>query len=139
MTNRPTLTSGMTPFPYSVTPEAPVGDAHRLMAEHRVRHLPVVSNHEIVGMITPRDIETASLRVGMADGLSVSDCCSRDVYVVDMEEPIETVLRTLAERRISSAIVTRRGRLAGVFTTVDVCRCFGEYLALMHPAGDDAA
>lgn len=139
MNNPPTLTSSMTPFPYSVAPESPVSEAHRLMAEHGVRHLPVVSDHDIVGMITPGDIETASLRAGPTDGLSVSDCCSRDVYVVDMEEPIEDVLLTLAERRISSAIVTRRGRLAGVFTTVDACQSFGDYLKKIHPSGNDAA
>lgn len=139
MTNPPTLTSSMTPFPYSVAPESPVSEAHRMMAEHGVRHLPVVSDHEIVGMITPRDIETASLRTGGAEGLLVSACCSSDVYIVDMEEPIENVLLTIAERRISSAIVTRRGRLAGVFTTVDACRSFGDYLKQIYPSGNDAA
>jgi len=34
----------------------------------------------------------------------------------------------MAERRIGSAIVTRKGEIAGLFTATDACRCFAEHL-----------
>jgi CBS domain-containing protein len=34
----------------------------------------------------------------------------------------------MAEHRIGCAVVTRRGKLAGVFTSNDACRGFADYL-----------
>ena len=61
--------------------------------------------------------------------------------MVDLNEPLETVLLTMAERHIGSALVTRQGRLAGVFTAVDACRTFGEYIRenFPRPDGDESA
>lgn len=40
----------------SVTPQDTVDECMRLMTEHRVRHLPVMSNGEVVGMISLGDL-----------------------------------------------------------------------------------
>ena len=40
----------------SVTPEHSVADCMRLMTEHRVRHLPVLQNTELVGIISIGDL-----------------------------------------------------------------------------------
>lgn len=132
----PTLKKAMTPFPYSVAPEAPLEQAIRLMEEHSVHHLPVVADHRIVGIITPYNIMTA-LMTGRHDAnLLVSDCYVTDAYVVDFDEPMDKVLLTMAEKHIGSAIVTRHGILAGLFTAVDACRSFGEFLSDNFPHGD---
>lgn len=140
----PSLKQAMTPFPYSVERSAPLVEARQVMDQHKVRHLPVTDGHELVGIVTDRDLRSA-LAVPMsrkiASNLTVKDLYIADAYVVDLEEPIETVLLTMAERQIGSALVTRRGRLAGVFTAVDACRSFGEYIqeTFPRPDGDEAA
>ena len=141
MTLPPTLKAAMTPFPYSVPPEASLDEATEVMREHEVRHLPVVEDHRIVGIVTRHDIEAARSLGRKSKRLRVEDCRESDVYVVDLNEPIDSVLLTMAERRIDSAIVTRQGRLAGVFTAVDACHSFGEYLSqkFPHGEGDDGA
>ncbi len=53
----PLFKSVMTPFPYSIELKAPLGEARKLMLEHKVRHLPVTSHHELKGLITDRDIK----------------------------------------------------------------------------------
>jgi acetoin utilization protein AcuB len=62
-----------------------------------------------------------------------------DPYIVDLHEPLDNVLITMAERHIGSAIVTRAGKLVGMFTAVDACRCFGTFLREHFPRveGDD--
>jgi acetoin utilization protein AcuB len=62
-------------------------------------------------------------------------------YIVDLNERLDVVLQNMADRHIGSALVTRQGKLAGVFTTTDVCRAFVEYLRdPFRPVdGDDAA
>jgi acetoin utilization protein AcuB len=141
MTSIPSLKAAMTPFPYSVSPTSPAADAETLMDEHNVHHLPVVENHQIIGIVTPHDIVAARNARQPDARLAVRDCYAHGAYVVELDEPLERVLMTMAERQIGSAVVTRHGRLAGVFTTVDVCRCFGQYLAdnFPHDDGDAAA
>ena len=134
----------MTLFPYSIERSAPLEQARELMDEHDVRHLPVTDAHELVGIITDRDIRSAlSLRLGrkVVSALTVGDVYVPKAYTVDLNEPIENVLLTMAEKHIGSALVTRKGRLAGVFTAVDACRCFGEYIRqnFPRPDGDEAA
>lgn len=54
----------MTPLVRTITPEAPISDAARLMLEHKIGCLPVVSeerDREIVGLITETDILKAFL------------------------------------------------------------------------------
>lgn len=112
-----------------------------MLAEHKIHHLPVTDKHDVVAIVTSQDLMSAASGKRRRHRLRVKDVCVKDIYVVDLNEPIENVLITMAERHIGSAIVTRQSRLAGVFTWVDACRCFGEYLrANMAPTdGDDAA
>lgn len=143
MKKPPNLPQVMTPFPYSVTLDASFDQASDLMGHHNVRHLPVTDGHTVVGVITDRDL-TSAMQVHEQSGnvgeLSVRDLYIPDPYVVSVDEPLDNVLLTMAERHIGSAIVTKAGKLVGMFTTVDVCRSFGEYLReLQGSDGDDAA
>ena len=45
----------------------------------------------------------------------------------------------MAIHRIGSAVVTRRGKLAGVFTTNDACGAFADYLEDVVAIDDDGA
>ncbi len=140
----PSLKTVMTPFPYSVAATAPLREAQEIMEEHGVRHLPVTDGHSLAGIVTSRDIATTSAAAAnqaRLDALTVKDAYVEDVYAVDLNEPLDNVLMTMADRHIGSAIVTRRGKLAGVFTTLDACRAFGQYLQenFPHPQGDDVA
>jgi CBS domain-containing protein len=40
----------------TVSPQQPVGDCLRLMTEHRVRHLPVLENEQLVGLVSIGDL-----------------------------------------------------------------------------------
>jgi CBS domain-containing protein len=66
----------------------------------------------------------------------------KDCYIVDLATPLAAVLRHMAEHRIGSAVVTRRDKLAGVFTATDACRAFADYLedvAALDDGEHDAA
>ena len=70
--------------------------------------------------------------------------CSRarveGCYTGELATPLVIVLRHMAEHRLGSALVTRRGKLAGVFTVTDACRAFADYLDGGPPGeGDDDA
>jgi acetoin utilization protein AcuB len=140
----PSLASAMTPFPYSIALDAKLEDAEKLMKEHDIHHLPVTEDHEVVGIITHRDIVASLARRksrGRSTSLAVSDIYVPEVYTVDLNEPLVSVLREMAARHIGSAVVMRHGKLAGVFTSVDACQCFAEFIdeVFPDPGGDQAA
>jgi acetoin utilization protein AcuB len=140
MRKLPTLKTAMTPFPYSVDLGASFDEASQLMGHHNVRHLPVTDNHNVVGVITDRDMTSAMhvrSKSGDAGLLNVKDLYIVDPYVVSVDEPLDNVLLTMAERHIGSAIVTKAGKLVGMFTSVDACRSFGEYLREHSPRPSD--
>lgn len=127
----PRLADLMTPFPYSVDAQATVAEAVEFLRAHKIRHLPVTEGGSFVGVVTDRDIK---LMLGPdfaypdARELKVRDVMVEDPYVVDVDTPLHTVLRDMAEQRIGSTIVTRDGKLIGIFTSTDACRAFAEYL-----------
>ncbi len=129
----------MTPFPYSVDADAPIRSAEKMMAEHTIRHLPVKSHHELVGVVDEQDVSRALHGAPGGGQLTVRDIMVSHPYVVDMSYPTEDVLLALADHHTDCALVVKHGRLAGILTTTDVCRAFGEYLKELRPEGGDAA
>jgi CBS domain-containing protein len=126
----PTVGSLMTRSPLSVPIDATVSVAEDLMIDNEVRHLPVTDSEALVGIVSDRDIAFSSnvSESDLADRLRVRDVCSLDVYAVQPDEPLDTVLSKMAASHLGSVVVTEHGKIAGVFTVTDACRCFAEYL-----------
>jgi CBS domain-containing protein len=107
------------------------------MREHKIRHLPVTTKGALTSLVTDRDIKLVlGPDFAYTRDLKVRDAMVRDCYIVDLATPLGAVLRHMAEQRIGSAVVTRRGKLAGVFTSNDACRVFADYLDDVLPIGD---
>ena len=131
----PSIKSVMTPFPHSIGKGAAVDEARAMMAEHGIRHLPVMDGEHLTSVIEHRaiDLSPGAKRVG--------DVALRDAYVVELTEPLDVVLLQMAKEHIDCAVVVKDERLAGIFTFSDVCRSYGELLREIYPrgGGDEAA
>ena len=137
MSRIPTLKSAMTPFPWWVGIDEPLLVAREMMQAHHVRHLPVKSEGKLASIITDRDIKFAldpELGMPPRETMRVREVCVFTPYIVDIETRLDVVLETMAERRIGSAIVTREGKLVGIFTSADACRAFAR--TLRHLRGE---
>ncbi|MBL8942684.1 MAG: CBS domain-containing protein [Myxococcales bacterium] len=144
MTRRhPTVLPVMTPFPYSVDAEESIDVARAMMHEHGIHHLPVMHDGRLGGIISARDIGLcdALLDRPRAVPLPVWAVCTRDPYIVELDTPLEAVVRHLADVHIGSAIVTKHGKLAGIVTMTDLCRLLASMLEDTEVEGgdDDAA
>ena len=144
MDHIPTMAAVMTPFPFSVDVSDSLRRARDLMTEHDVRHLPVVNKYELLGILTDRDLKRAldpDLGLPPKDELFVRDVYLPDPYVVDDHSPLDEVLEHMATHHLGSALVTKHGRLAGIFTSTDACRAYCEHLRRIFPKpmGTDAA
>jgi len=131
MKRNPQVIAFMTPFPHSIDVDAPLEDAHKLMRRRRFRHLPVISGGEIVGVLTDRDIKLVlGPDFGSPDEreLRVRDAYVERPCVVPASTPVAKVARVMAQNRIGSAIVTKHGKLVGIFTVTDACRALAEII-----------
>ncbi len=134
----PAVKNAMTPFPWSIAADASLDEAQAAMDEHRVHHLPVKDGHALVGVLSARDVLHAR-----GTARRVGEACRRDPLIVDMETPLDRVLLRMAESRQDCAVVVKDERLAGIFTSTDVCRSYAEHLDGCYGDGtgdgDDAA
>jgi len=131
MKRNPQVIAFMTPFPHSIDVDAPLEDARKLMHGRRFRHLPVISGGEIVGVLTDRDIKLVlGPDFGSPDEreLRVRDAYVERPCVVPASTPVAKVARVMAQNRIGSAIVTKHGKLVGIFTVTDACRALAEII-----------
>jgi CBS domain-containing protein len=56
----------MTPDPQSASPDTPVEEAAQIMLMNGFRHLPVVDNHAVCGVVSLRDLFAARIRRPLA-------------------------------------------------------------------------
>lgn len=121
-----TISDHMIQRPYSVGPDHPIADAMELMRDCIIRHLPVVEDERLVGLVSERDLK-AALSNERAKSLTVADIMKRDVYVVSRNTPISEVCNTMADNKMGSVVVVNADRQAiGIFTTTDALRLLAE-------------
>ena len=127
----PHIKKFMTPFPHSISDTATLGEAQAAMRSKRIRHIPVTRGGSPIGMITERDIKLAlGLDAGdsRAAELTVAQVMLDEVYSVDLDTRVDNVLAHMARNHLGSALVTRKGKLVGVFTATDAFKAFAEHL-----------
>jgi len=137
MDHIPHVASAMTPFPYAIDVNDTLRHARAMMVQHDVRHLPVLREHALVGILTDRDLKRAldpALGLPPLDELFVRDVYVPEPYSVDSSTPLDVVLEHMATQHVGSTIVTKHGRVAGIFTATDACRVYCEHLRKLFPS-----
>jgi len=120
----------MTSSVHAVDLETSLPQARKLMSAHGIRHLPVLDNGKVVGLLSERDL-------GKLEGfpmidfniVSVPDAMSDDPYVVSPSTPALEVLQTMRDRRYGSAIIAEDRRPVGIFTTHDAVQALVDVLS----------
>ncbi len=125
----PTIERYMSPSPHTIGSDQPLSVAHQVMHRHDIRHLPVLRGGRIVGVVSLRDLHLMETLPGVhADELSVEEAMSQDVYSVPRDAPLAQVARTMATRKLGSAVVLEHNKVVGVFTTVDALHALADAL-----------
>jgi len=133
-----TIAKIMSSAPVVVEPKAPLREVYRVMAEHRIRHIPVVSTDGLVGVISDRDVREA-LPSPMSPGEAMEFAAAMNripVWEVMAEEVVTVTPRTslaqaahmLAGRKIGCLPVLDAGRLVGIVTETDMLQAFAALL-----------
>lgn len=123
----------------SVSPTATVRAAIRLLEDSEIRHLPVVEEGRLLGIISDRDLReyrepllveienfdsAAAERVEQALDTAIADVMNSDVISVDSSESMSSVIDAMSEYKIGAVpVVDRRtDKLAGIISYIDVLR-----------------
>ncbi len=120
----------------TICPKERVMVAKHILDEKRIRHLPVVSDGKLVGIITDRDIRrnlpspTHSLGIHelsyLLDKLQVQMVMTRQVISVTPETSIEAAANLLVAHKIGGLPVLDGERLVGIITEIDLLKALLE-------------
>jgi acetoin utilization protein AcuB len=114
----------MTSCPYKIEVDCSHKQALELMNLRGIRHLPVVDQGELVGVLSKRDLELSSVLFASSEtGSGIRELCAKNPYIVASDQDLGQVAREMSERKIDCALVSdAEGNLVGIFTTTDACR-----------------
>lgn len=128
----------MTANPFTATPGESIPDAQATMDRHTVRHLPVVEDGTVVGVISENDIAAAlpskatTLSAGEAtylvSRLTVATVMSRPALTIGPDALLEEAAVIMRDRKIEMLPVVEDGRLIGVITESDILDSFIDLL-----------
>ena len=121
-------------------PEASAFEALRLCRERRIRHIPVVKDERLVGIISDRDLRDASPPLGDPERVStmkeilLEEVMTREVITTHTEDTIVHAAREMYERKIESLPVVSEEKLLGIVTSSEVMRALIAVIGVHEPS-----
>jgi len=98
----------MTRSVHTIGTKAPLAEAHRMMNDHGIRHLPVLEGGRLVGLLSQRDLHLIeTLRDVDPKEVLVEEAMTQDAYTVAPETPLGGVAREMARHKYGSAVIVR--------------------------------
>src|SRR5215468_1497220 len=146
----------MTPDPVSISPDASITDAIRLMLERKFSGLPVVDAHgAVVGIVTEGDLvrrtETGTQRkrsgwleflIGpgrlateylQASSRRVEDVMTPDVRTVTENTTLDEIVHLMERHQINRVLVLRDGKLVGIVTRANLLHALASVIDEAKP------
>ena len=115
----PRVEDEMTEAPVTIAPDESLLDAAARLEELGVRHLPVVDDGALVGILSDRDLRRAAGR-GLAPERHVSSAMTKQPLSVDRDARLSVATVLMHEAKVSSLPVLEDGRLVGILTLTDL-------------------
>lgn len=120
----------MTLNPVTVTPETTFPQALNVIRKEKIRHLPVMENGQLVGIVVEKDLlsnqpsPATTLSVyeiyALIETLHVRQMMKSPVITVEGNCPIEEAARIMVENQISCLPIMDGNALLGIITETDI-------------------
>lgn len=116
----------------AVSPDDDLGEAITQCHDWRIRHIPVLRDEELVGIVSDRDIRLAVGRALVADALAqkegriyvegtkVADIMTTDVITIEPSDMLSECVPLMLGHRVSALPVSVDGMLLGIVTRTDI-------------------
>lgn len=125
----------MTANVIAINPSLSLLEAQNLFRKHKIRHLPVVKDEKLIGILSLTDLQRVSFASISGDGelssdsaliemLNVEHIMRKEPTSVSDNQTIADVAEILAEEEFHALPVTQSGtnKLVGIVTTTDLIR-----------------
>ena len=118
--------------PVTLKPDDSLKLASDLISLGRIRHIPIVENGKLLGIISERDLMgRAANRIlnlkeksksALLKTVMIKEIMQRRVVTVEPDTPITEAAHLMADRKIGCLPVLGDGTLVGLVTTTDILR-----------------
>ena len=123
----------------TLTPEQTLRDAIELLRSKGIRHLPVVDDSKIVGIVTDRDVKRATPSLlsgidrdgyeGVLDTTKVRQFMTREPQTVTPNSGLKAAVKIFLDRKVGALPVVDDGHLVGILSDIDILRVVHNMLA----------
>ena len=125
----PTIQKYMTMVPHTIGAEQSLAKAEKMMSEYRIRHLPVLSGGQLVGILSDRDVRLVESFKDVDPGkVTVEEAFTPDPYITTPSASLSAVCAEMAAHKYGCVLVVDNNKLVGIFTWVDALKAFDELL-----------
>ncbi|MHB1686689.1 MAG: CBS and ACT domain-containing protein [Ignavibacteriaceae bacterium] len=124
--------------PICILPDTKLNNAYSLMNEKGIRHLPVVANEKLVGIVTDRDLRLATSRLTKKPfdpESAVRNIMSHPVKTAHPLDPIESATQLMRELKIGCLPVIEEMKLVGIVTISDLLDALLLLTGVHQPSG----
>jgi acetoin utilization protein AcuB len=123
----------------TVPPELPVEAAHQLMLKLGVRHLPVVADQKLAGIVSDRDILLVSGKsprgAFVYPALTVGEVMTLAPITASPDASVAELARVMVENKIDALpVLTSQNVLVGLVTSTDLMLLLTELPEQAQPA-----
>lgn len=113
----------MTPEPLFVHEETSIVDAYRLLMEYEIRHLPVLRDGKLVGIVSDRDIAKKLVATDTKHDSSevIDEIMAREVLTIGPDDDLAKAAIRMHNEKVSALpVVQGNHQLIGILTTNDL-------------------
>lgn len=132
----------MTSKVYTVSPEDSVTEAVNLMKQHKIKHVPVVVDGNVAGIVSDRDIKefmpSKATTLDMYElhylisNTKIKDIMKTKVYTTTPDAPIEQAAMLMHDNKIGCLPVCAGGKLAGIISDWDIFEALVDITGVRH-------
>ncbi|MBU4462797.1 MAG: CBS domain-containing protein [Proteobacteria bacterium] len=140
------VSKSMTKKVITINKDADIFEAKDKMAEHRIRHLPVVTrDYHLIGIVSDRDIRSAMPSRPLSDcnskkikdkiaNLRIKDIMTIDPVAISPLHTIQDALVLIQKTRVGAfPVVDEKGKLRGIISVRDLLRAFINVMGMEDP------
>ena len=140
------VSKSMTKKVITINKDADIFEAKEKMAEHRIRHIPVVTkDHHLIGIVSDRDIRSAMPSKPLSDynskkikdkvaRLKIKDIMTIDPVTISPLHTIQDALVLIQQTRVGAfPVVDEQGKLRGIISVRDLLRAFINVMGMEDP------
>jgi acetoin utilization protein AcuB len=131
----------MSKNPVTIGPATKLRVLNELMKANDVRHVPVVKNGQLIGIVTEKDIRYAMIPEKIPgkkvpqgwnlDHLKVQDIMTDNTITIAQEAQVEEAARIIYGLKIHALPVMKNDKLVGIISVMDILGIFIEMMGML--------